>query len=85
MAVTIVIQKKVAYAAIILVVVAIVTLNAYAFSKPGKVEKTAENFNKLKAAETADKCATPDGYTDEAWREHMGHHPDIYGECLSAK
>lgn len=83
MAVTLVIQKKVVYAAIILAVVAIIALNVYAFTKPGKVEKTVENFASAKAAENpTDKCATPDGYTDEQWKEHMGHHPDIYGECL---
>jgi len=30
-----------------------------------------------------DICATPPGYTDEQWREHMGHHPDRYAQCLS--
>ena len=34
------------------------------------------------ASELGDKCATPPGYTDEQWREHMGHHPDRYKECL---
>jgi len=29
-----------------------------------------------------DKCSTPDGYTEESWREHMSHHPNIYAECL---
>ena len=30
-----------------------------------------------------DKCKPAPGYTEESWREHMGHHPDIYKECLS--
>ncbi|HKZ33705.1 MAG TPA: hypothetical protein VJ142_00505 [Candidatus Nanoarchaeia archaeon] len=30
-----------------------------------------------------DKCKPAPGYTEEAWREHMGHHPNIYAECLS--
>ena len=32
-----------------------------------------------------DKCSPPAGsdYTEESWREHMSHHPDIYKECLS--
>lgn len=80
---TIVIQRdRLVYAAMAVVVVALVALNVYAFSRPDKVEKTAENFNKFKAAETIDRCATPEGYTDEQWREHMGHHPDQYAECL---
>ena len=29
-----------------------------------------------------DKCSPAPGYTEEAWREHMSHHPDIYNECL---
>lgn len=41
-----------------------------------------EAFEKAKAAETDDPCQTPDGYTDESWREHMGHHPGMYEECL---
>lgn len=78
------------YAAIGVIVVALLALNAYAFLRPGSngsggnaVEKTAENFNAFKAAENpADKCATPAGYTDERWKEHMGHHPEQYAECL---
>ena len=33
-------------------------------------------------AELEDICTTPPGYTDEQWREHMGHHPDRYADCL---
>ena len=29
-----------------------------------------------------DKCSPPAGYSIEEWIEHMGHHPDIYKECL---
>ena len=29
-----------------------------------------------------DKCAVPPGYSEAQWREHMGHHPDSYAECL---
>jgi len=33
----------------------------------------------------SDKCSPPAGsdYTEESWREHMSHHPDIYKECLT--
>lgn len=31
---------------------------------------------------TEDKCKPGQGYTEESWREHMSHHPDIYKECL---
>lgn len=30
-----------------------------------------------------DKCTPAPGYTEESWREHMSHHPDIYKECLN--
>jgi hypothetical protein len=30
-----------------------------------------------------DKCSPPAGTNEKEWREHMGHHPDIYAECLS--
>ncbi len=45
-------------------------------------EHTEERYRKAVEAETKDPCATPDGYTDDAWREHMSHHPDRYKECL---
>ena len=30
----------------------------------------------------ADICAPGPGYTEESWREHMSHHPNVYAECL---
>ena len=83
-------QRTVVYAGVALVVAIIVILNVYAFfisdreGSNGKgIENTAENFASAKAVENPeDKCATPPGYTDEQWREHMGHHPDQYAECL---
>lgn len=30
-----------------------------------------------------DICKPAPGYTEESWREHMGHHPDIYKDCLT--
>ncbi len=40
------------------------------------------SYRKAVSSELDNKCATPPGYTDESWREHMSHHPDRYGECL---
>ena len=31
----------------------------------------------------SDKCKPAPGYTEESWREHMSHHPNIYRECLT--
>lgn len=28
-------------------------------------------------------CNPPAGTSLEQWREHMGHHPDIYKNCLN--
>ena len=30
-----------------------------------------------------DKCSPGPGYTEESWKEHMSHHPNIYRECLT--
>lgn len=30
-----------------------------------------------------DKCTPPVGQTEEAWQEHMSHHPEMYKECLT--
>ncbi|MBI2545532.1 MAG: hypothetical protein HYW22_02995 [Candidatus Aenigmarchaeota archaeon] len=40
------------------------------------------NYSNAVSSELANKCATPSGYTDATWREHMSHHPDTYVECL---
>jgi hypothetical protein len=34
-------------------------------------------------ADGEDKCSPPPGQSEEAWREHMSHHPDIYKECFN--
>lgn len=41
-----------------------------------------EDYKRAMAAELPDKCKTPAGYTDADWKQHMGHHPDQYAECL---
>ncbi|MBI4174693.1 MAG: hypothetical protein HY517_03535 [Candidatus Aenigmarchaeota archaeon] len=41
------------------------------------------NYQKAMQAQNPDDiCATPEGYSDESWREHMSHHPDMYAECF---
>ncbi len=42
----------------------------------------SSDYQKAVSAELEDICATPPGYTDESWRQHMSHHPDRYAECL---
>ena len=41
------------------------------------------DYNKFVSAEGADKCKTPEGYTDKEWKDHISHHPDRYRECLT--
>ncbi len=41
------------------------------------------NYERALSSESKeDICATPPGYSDESWREHMSHHPDRYAKCL---
>ncbi len=42
------------------------------------------DYQKATTSEQEDICATPPGYTDQQWREHMGHHPDRYAKCLGS-
>lgn len=30
-----------------------------------------------------DICSPPAGTSEEEWKTHMGHHPNIYAECLN--
>ncbi|MBI2543261.1 MAG: hypothetical protein HYW24_03685 [Candidatus Aenigmarchaeota archaeon] len=45
-------------------------------------EYYGESYRNALSSELDDKCSTPAGYTNETWKEHMGHHPDRYAECL---
>ncbi|MBS3060469.1 MAG: hypothetical protein J4432_03085 [DPANN group archaeon] len=49
-------------------------------------EHSKEAFAQAVAAQAPQgdfgKCATPEGYSDDDWKTHMGHHPDLYKECL---
>ena len=66
------------YGILVLIILAL-TYSAYNFYDTrygGSYQKaiSSENSN--------DICATPSGYTDEQWKEHMSHHPDRYKQCL---
>ena len=57
----------------------IVSLVLYSFIS----SRYGSDYKKAIASQNPlDKCATPAGYTDSEWKEHMGHHPDQYRECL---
>jgi len=69
--------------AIILFVAIFLGFVAYEISVINSSHSETKFEAALAAENPEDKCATPEGYTDEEWREHMGHHPDMYGECLN--
>jgi len=58
---------------------------AATLSPKTQLQNTPGNYARFVASELPDKCKTPEGYTDEQWREHMGHHPDRYRECLQVR
>ena len=44
---------------------------------------SSAEYRQAKQAEDPNSpCLPPAGYTEESWREHMGHHPDEYRQCL---
>ena len=45
---------------------------------PGTIQEWKDSGKTLE-----DKCKPAPGYTEESWREHMSHHPNIYKECLT--
>ncbi len=45
---------------------------------PGTIQAWKDSGNS-----GVDKCKPAAGYTEESWREHMSHHPNIYKECLT--
>jgi len=44
---------------------------------PGNIQAWRDSRESIE-----DKCSPELGYTEESWREHMSHHPNIYKECL---
>ena len=53
---------------------------AYGFFKQPYTDTQYQNA--LDSENILDICATPAGYTDQEWKEHMSHHPDRYAQCL---
>jgi len=69
-------KKIIVYALIGIVVLLLLLLTLfpgmiYAIKDLGVVGNNIEN-----------KCIPANGYTEQEWREHMSHHPNIYKECL---
>lgn len=68
-------RTRVAIVFLIIIMVSYVFAQ-YAFSKNDSAVGTTGT------AIQSDKCKAPEGYTEAKWAEHMGHHPDLYKECL---
>lgn len=69
---------------ILMYVLIVAAIAVMAFSLYVTVSNTygAQYQKAIAAQNPADICATPAGYTDAEWQEHMSHHPDMYAECL---
>ncbi|MEK6863015.1 MAG: hypothetical protein AABW57_02540 [Nanoarchaeota archaeon] len=72
-------ENIILYGVLILVIIALIFSISTFFSKG----YSQSDYNKFVSAELSDKCKTPQGYTDQEWKEHMSHHPDRYKECLN--
>ena len=72
-------EEKIVLYAVLMVGIVIFAVTAYYTLVP---QYSQANYNKALQAELTDKCATPPGYTDAAWRQHMSHHPDRYAGCI---
>lgn len=69
----------------VLYVIMVILITALMWSIFSLMQKNyfGADYNKAMQSENKENiCATPQGYTDQEWREHMGHHPDIFKECL---
>ena len=71
---------------VLLVLLVILSVAYMIYSLYGTNSEGTNNqaYQKAIQAENRDDiCTTPAGYSDEAWRTHMSHHPDRYRQCLS--
>jgi len=66
----------------IIFLVLIVILSSVAIYEFVQLRYGSDYQKAIAAQNPSNICATPAGYTDEQWREHMGHHPDQYAQCL---
>ena len=65
------------------IVIGAMALYFSATSQPNRLENTQSNFEQFIINENPDDiCAVPAGTDLEQWKEHLGHHPDKYAQCL---
>ncbi|MEM3030851.1 MAG: hypothetical protein QXH27_03905 [Candidatus Micrarchaeia archaeon] len=70
-------------AAAALILLAVLAYSVFGLASKPAVAPSAADYQKFAASQLpGDPCATPPGYTDVEWRQHMSHHPDQYAQCL---
>ncbi|MBI3190158.1 hypothetical protein HYZ41_00485 [archaeon] len=65
-----------------LLVAAIIIFSVFLVNAYTMIDLPRDQAQIKSAQQPLDKCLPPSGYTEESWREHMSHHPDIYADCL---
>jgi len=66
-------KETILYLIIVLLITELIMLTFF----PGIINAVKDS------GKTDENLCVPDpGYTEEAWREHMSHHPEMYKECL---
>ena len=74
-------KNAILYVAIIIGVI-VLAFSVYSITQ-SEYQYSEQNYQRAMQSQLEDKCATPSGYTDTQWKQHMSHHPDMYTECLS--
>ena len=65
------------------IVIGAMVLYFSATSQANKLENTPSNFVQFTSNENPeDICAVPAGTDPVQWKEHLGHHPERYVQCL---
>ena len=60
----------------------LVVLSMSNFFSP-RLENNASNYTALASKQDPnDICAVAPGTDPQQWKEHLGHHPDQYAQCL---
>ena len=72
-------NKKILLYVLIFILLAILVLFTV-FPQAGYAIK---DFRKSGSSDSGDICKAPEGVSQESWNTHMGHHPNIYAECLN--
>lgn len=66
-------KNTIRYVVLAILIICLLLLTLF----PGVTHTIKDSGNSVE-----DKCSPGPGYTEESWREHMSHHPNVYAECL---